>query len=190
MYSFIMDCRTEINQIDTRSKEAMNLIQFIDEQMEPYMNTNLSVNHANKNLISLCRGQSVQIWDLRKASQPVQTLTTPGAQIMVGGGWSARGSYLVTCGQNYKKGGDVPVVYPGMDWSEPLLKWESPRKTTFLPSTGVTWCPWDEKMFLIAAMQPSLMTSPYSCRSVVAVDCSRLVDFFVSSMSSYKYTLF
>jgi hypothetical protein len=181
MYSFLMDCGAEINQIDIRSKEIMTFIQFTNEQMGSCMDTNLSVNPANKNMFSLCRGQTVQIWDLRNYSKPVQTLSTPGAQMMAGGGWSARGSYLVTCGQSYM-GDDVPVIYPGMDWTEPL-KWESSRKTTFLSSTGVTWCPWDEEMFLITAMQPNLMNSPYSCRSVVAVDCSRLV--FICSISFF-----
>ena len=61
MYSFLMDCGAEINQIDIRSKEIMTFIQFTNEQMGSCMDTNLSVNPANKNMFSLCRGQTVQI---------------------------------------------------------------------------------------------------------------------------------
>eukprot|EP00092_Neocalanus_flemingeri_P024317 GFUD01026373.1.p1 GENE.GFUD01026373.1~~GFUD01026373.1.p1 ORF type:complete len:860 (+),score=265.23 GFUD01026373.1:148-2580(+) len=179
IYSFILDCGAEINQIDIRSKEAVSLIQLPDEEKIQDTFTNLSVNPSNKNLISFCRGQSVQIWDLRRASKLLHKVTSPSTSHMVGTGWSVGGTYLVTCQRravDRYNVMDVPVVYPGLDVSQPLLTWEGPRQSTFSPSTGVTWCPWEESLFLTTSEQPvvnvggGLQLEPK--QAVIAVDCN------------------
>jgi len=173
VFSFLLDCGVEIIQIDVRSKEAFQLIQLTAEQPMPGSFTNLSVHPMNKNLISLCRGQSAQIWDLRKASQPVHTLTSPSASHMAAASWSEVGSYLVTC--EVREGMEVPVIYPGLDFSKPLLTWVGPRQATFSPFTGVSWCPWQESLFLTTCEQPMVNLRGglklEAKQAVVAIDC-------------------
>ena len=140
MYSYLLDCGGEINQIDIRSKEAVQLIQINKEQAGSNVLTNLSVHPTKKNLLTLCRGNCLQIWDLRKASSAVVSLAGAGDGMMAGGGWSRRGSYLVTCVQG-GAGMDDTVVYNGLDFSQPLFTCEEPR-IRCLPYTEVTWCPW------------------------------------------------
>jgi WD40 repeat protein len=172
MYSYLLDCGGEINQIDIRSKEAVQLIQINKEQAGSNVLTNLSVHPTNKNLLTLCRGNCLQIWDLRKASSAVVSLAGAGDGMMAGGGWSRRGSYLVTCVQG-GAGMDDTVVYNGLDFSQPLFTCEEPR-IRCLPYTEVTWCPWEENIFLTTmekAKQTDLELE--SKNVVVAVDCTR-----------------
>merc|ERR1719318_1480155 len=171
-YSFLLDCGGEINHIDIRAKEASQLIQLNNEQAQTNILTNLSLHPSNKNLLSLCRGNSVQIWDLRKASSAVVTLAGAGDSMMAGGGWSKKGSYLATCAQG-GDGVDEIVVYNGLDFSQPLSTFTNPKMTSFFPFTGVTWCPWEENLFLTAmkkAKQTELELKPK--HTVVAVDCT------------------
>ena len=87
------------------------------------------------------------------------TLSGPSTSFMAGGGWSSGGRYLVTC----PEGGsirDATMVFDGVDFSHEILAWEGPRKT------GVTWCTWDESLFL-ATMQHKNWTN------VAAIDCTR-----------------
>jgi len=191
VHSFLLDCGGEINQIDIRSKEAVQLFELSKDQAEPTYITNLSVNPTNKNLISLCRGNSLEIWDLRKASGAMVTLPGPSGSSMAGGGWSVRGSYLVTCVEGgYSR--DMVVVYNGLDFSQPILTWEGPRKMTLSPPAGVTWCPWQESVFLTTMEQvkmSSLQMEPKHC--VVAVDCvsGSIVGELCSGLDSSSYML-
>ena len=63
----------------------------------------------------------------------------------------------------------MTVVHNGIDFSQ-TLKWKGPRKTKFFPSSGVTWCPWEESLFL-ATMEVVKYGIPM--QGVVAVDCTR-----------------
>merc|ERR1719470_673875 len=189
VYSFLLDCGGEINQIDIRSKEAVQLIQLNNEQAQTNILTNLSVHPNNKNLMSLCRGNCLHIWDLRKASSAVVSLAGAGGSMMAGGGWSKSGSYLVTCVQG-GRGVDETLVYNGLNFSQPISSFARPMMTSFFPFTGVTWCPWQENLFLIAmekAKQTKLELEPQ--HPVVVVDCTsgRVVGELSSSLDKSNF---
>ena len=61
------------------------------------------------------------------------------------------------------------VVYNGTDFSQ-ALEWKGSKKTIISPSTGVSWCPWEEPLFLTTMEQAKLGSVK---QAVVAVDCMR-----------------
>jgi len=139
---YILDCGDEINMTDTRTGELFHL--FAVPQSYPLKTTNLSVN---RNLMSVCRGNTVHIRDLRKLSEPLTTLTGPDDTVMAGAGWSRAGSYFYSCTEGGYK--DMTKVYSTKDYSQPILEWVGSRETNFPSPTGVTWCPWG-RMFIIS----------------------------------------
>jgi len=174
VYSFLLDCGVEINQVDIRAKEAVNLFKLNDEDPAVGRIAKLSVHPISKHMISLCRGDTVQIWDLRMVREPVHRLTGPTVNHMAGGGWSVNGKYFVTCQSRVE--GDVPVVYSSLDLSRPVLTWEgSRRQVTFCPFIGTIWSPWDESILHAVSTQPRLKRKDGITinpeKSIVAINC-------------------
>jgi len=141
-HQYLLDCGNEINMMDTRTGKLFHL--FAVPQSDPLKTANLGVN---KNLMSLCRGNTVHIRDQRKLSEPLTILTGPDDTAMAGAGWSQDGTYFYSCTEGGYE--DVTKVYSAKDYSQPILEWVGPRETHFPSPAGVTWCPWG-RMFIIS----------------------------------------
>jgi len=166
--TFLLDCEDEINMIDTRVGKTVPMFS-VSNIFGTCNITNLSVNN---NLMSLCRENCVQIWDLRKTDEPMTNISGPGDTIMAGAGWSRSSSCFYASvrhvGVKWGKGGaksDKTLVFQADDYSQPTLSWVGPRKTDFVPYSGVSWCPWDD-MFLITMEQG---TNDWKC-GVAVID--------------------
>ena len=67
--SFILDCDHALVSLDTRQKGADTLVSLpTTSEVTP---ASINLEPVTKQLVSVCRDNSVKIWDLRKTSSPV-----------------------------------------------------------------------------------------------------------------------
>ena len=68
--SFILDCDHALVSLDTRRKGADTLVNLPPTTFE-VAPASINLEPMSKQLVSVCRDNSVKIWDLRKTSSPV-----------------------------------------------------------------------------------------------------------------------
>ena len=68
--SFILDCDHALVSLDTRRKGADTLVNLPPTTFE-VTPASINMEPVTKQLVSVCRDNSVKIWDLRKTSSPV-----------------------------------------------------------------------------------------------------------------------
>ena len=141
VHSYLMDCNDKMVQLDLRSKRVKVLFDI-----QPFSPSDLSTQRVDiepvaKNLFSICRDNTVMVWDFRKTGPPVHSFESDDSPNLAS--WSPDGSCLLI---SYDKGmSRIFDVTRHLELSEDNLKY-SPDSSTFdlpLPSlSGDLWCSW------------------------------------------------
>ena len=86
-HSYILHCSDKIVNLDVRQKEAQSLAGMSNTRSSEFSNTN--INPVKGNLLTTSRSDTVNIWDLRKMSDPLWNLNVGGDVYFCG--WNSTG---------------------------------------------------------------------------------------------------
>ena len=138
-HSYLMDCNDKLVQLDLRSKRVTVLFDINPFSHSDLNNRRIDIEPINKNLFSVCRDDTVMLWDFRKTGPPVQEFSFDDSPNLAS--WSPDGSCLLV---SYEEGKHhIFDVTRHTKLTEDYLKYSPDISTQELPSLGGNlWCSW------------------------------------------------
>eukprot|EP00090_Calanus_glacialis_P027294 TRINITY_DN4297_c1_g1_i1.p1 TRINITY_DN4297_c1_g1~~TRINITY_DN4297_c1_g1_i1.p1 ORF type:complete len:282 (-),score=59.72 TRINITY_DN4297_c1_g1_i1:95-820(-) len=196
-----------LNYLDLGYSSEAELLK--NASHDPAFGTNIGVHPMNNNLISFCQQSSVQIFDMRNISQPLNTISIDEIQTPVGqnyrtkgvsgANWSpVNGKYFLACPIKNEdiKQLHYPYIFNSSNFEEPLHIWP-PKKgkyenASFSHNYGASWCPWQEGVFFTTAVYRHDINRPEGVPShyaVVGIDAATgtIVSEISEDLDSSKY---
>ena len=138
-HSFLMDCNDKMVQLDLRSKRVKVLFDIQPFSPSDLNTRRVDIEPVAKNLFSVCRDNTVMVWDFRKTGPPVHSFESQDSPNLAS--WSPDGSCLLI--SNDEGMSRIFDVTRHLKLSEDNLKYSPDTGNLDLPSlSGDLWCSW------------------------------------------------
>ena len=150
--TLLLDCGSEIINIDLRMRKASSQFQLKNFQVPEAEKTSLQVHPTEKDLISVCRGNRAEILDLRREGEALWRSGDQSWSHLEFAGWSRRSGQYYCC---LTEGGrhvltrphvfDVINGLPSLRQRDLTLSATS-RWNVLSGSPQCPWLPWQEEL--------------------------------------------
>ena len=138
-HSYLMDCRDKMVQLDLRSKQVKVLCDIQPFSPSDFNTRRIDIEPVKKHLFSVCRDNTVMVWDLRRTGSPVHEFEMQDSPNFAS--WSPDGSCLLV--SNEEGLSQIFDVARRVELTAEYLKCRIGFTTQELPGLGGDlWCSW------------------------------------------------